>query len=132
MKEDDDRRSTASSDFLNGATDWSRYRDPRNFGPIVVLTAGALLVSTFYRSFHRLYLQRIPQTISIGPQFWRKRSLFGRVTSVGDSDNFRLFHTPGGRLTGWGILPWRRVPDTKKGLQDNTVSQWSLCNAHYH
>ncbi|KAL8871322.1 MAG: hypothetical protein Q9174_002818 [Haloplaca sp. 1 TL-2023] len=44
-----------------------------------------------------------------------------RVQGVGDSDNFRLFHTPGGRLTGWGILPWRRVPDTKKGLQDNTI-----------
>jgi len=43
------------------------------------------------------------------------------VTSVGDADNFRLFHTPGGRLTGWGWLPGRRVHDDKKWLKDKTV-----------
>ncbi|KAL8748249.1 MAG: hypothetical protein Q9184_007469, partial [Pyrenodesmia sp. 2 TL-2023] len=59
--------------------------------------------------------------IDIGHHIWRKRSLFGYVTSVGDADNFRIFHTPGGRLAGWGWLPWRRVPDKVKELKDNTV-----------
>jgi hypothetical protein len=43
------------------------------------------------------------------------------VTSVGDGDNFRIFHTPGGRLAGWGWLLWKRVPRGKKELRDNTV-----------
>jgi hypothetical protein len=41
---------------------------------------------------------------------------------VGDGDNFRVFHTPGGRLAGWGWLPWRRVPKEKKDLKNKTVS----------
>lgn len=114
--ERDGKTSVSSSDFPT-ATDWSHYRDPRNIIPVVVLTGSAFVLSTFYRS----YLKRIPQAINIGPKFWRKRSLFGKVTSVGDADNFRLFHTPGGRLAGWELLPWRRVPGTAKELKDKTV-----------
>jgi hypothetical protein len=44
------------------------------------------------------------------------------VTSVGDGDNFRIYHTPGGRLAGWGWLPGRRIPMDKKELKDQTVS----------
>ncbi|KAI4231479.1 MAG: hypothetical protein L6R40_007729 [Gallowayella cf. fulva] len=99
------------------ATDWSHYRDPRNITPVIVLTGGAFVLSAFYRS----YLKRIPQAINVAPQFWRKRSLFGRVVTVGDADNFRLFHTPGGRLAGWGWLPWRTVPKEVKALKDETV-----------
>lgn len=121
MKDRDEKPPAIPADVLDGATDWSRYRDPRNLVPVVVLTASALLISIFYRSFYNSYLKRIPQAINIDPNVWRKRSLFGRVTSVGDADNFRLFHTPGGRLAGWGILPWRKVPETRKGLQDQTV-----------
>ncbi|KAI4122994.1 MAG: hypothetical protein LQ338_005502 [Usnochroma carphineum] len=111
-----EEKSPSWADPAN-ATDWSRYRDPRNVVPVAILTGSTLLLSTFYRS----YLKRIPQAINIAPSFWRKRSLFGRVTSVGDADNFRIFHTPGGRLAGWGWLPWRRVPKTSKELKDNTV-----------
>lgn len=45
-----------------------------------------------------------------------KRIMRGKVTSVGDSDNFRFYHTPGGIWAGWGWL--RHVPTTKKGKQD--------------
>ncbi|KAI4110716.1 MAG: hypothetical protein LQ345_006939 [Seirophora villosa] len=114
-KDRDDERHPSWVDPAN-ATDWKRYRDPRNVIPVVILTTGALLLSTFYRS----YLKRIPQAINIAPSFWRKRSLFGRVTSVGDADNFRLFHTPGGRLAGWEWLPWRKVPTTSKELKEKT------------
>ena len=40
---------------------------------------------------------------------------------MGDGDGFRLFHMPGGRLGGWGRLPWRKVPERRAGLKDNTV-----------
>ncbi|KAL9579037.1 MAG: hypothetical protein Q9212_005339 [Teloschistes hypoglaucus] len=113
-----ERASLSASDILDAATDWSRYRDPRNIVPVVVLSTGVYFVSRFYRS----YLKRVPKTIKIDDDFWRKRSLFGKVTSVGDADNFRLFHTPGGRLAGWGILPWKKVPSKHKELMDNTIS----------
>ncbi|KAL8992481.1 MAG: hypothetical protein Q9169_007071 [Polycauliona sp. 2 TL-2023] len=114
QKEED---SGVSSTEFPIATDWSHYRDPRNIIPVVVLTGSAFVLSTFYRS----YLKRLPQAIDIGPKFWRKRSVFGKVTSVGDADNFRIYHTPGGRLAGWGVLPWRTVPGTIKELKDKTI-----------
>ncbi|KAL8723861.1 MAG: hypothetical protein Q9181_007125 [Wetmoreana brouardii] len=116
-EEREEKASPSPNDVLSSVTDWSRYQDPRNVIPVIVLTAGAFFFSTFYRS----YLKRVSQAINIAPTFWRKRSLFGRVTSVGDNDNFRLFHTPGGRLAGWEILPWRRVPTTRKQLAGKTV-----------
>lgn len=81
------------------------------------LTIAALGGFRFYRS----YLRRIPQATDIRPGFLRKRSIFGRVTSVGDGDNFRMYHTPGGRLAGWGWLPGRRVPVERKALKNQTI-----------
>ncbi|KAL9612576.1 MAG: hypothetical protein Q9167_002827 [Letrouitia subvulpina] len=98
-------------------TDWSHYKDPRNVIAVIVLTTTTLFSARLYR----VYLRRIDQAGSIQANFWRRRSLFGRVTSVGDADNFRLFHTPGGRIAGWGWLPWRRVPETSKELRDKTI-----------
>jgi len=41
------------------------------------------------------------------------------VTSVGDSDNFRFYHTPG---LGWRWpLKFRRIPSTAKDLKDKTL-----------
>jgi len=98
-------------------TDWRHYTDPRNLIPVILLTATCIGSYSFYRS----YLRRIPQASLIQPAFYRRRSLFGRVTSVGDGDNFRLFHTPGGRLAGWGWLPGRMVPKERVDLKDKTV-----------
>ena len=112
----EDKKPVRWTDTLN-ATDWSHYTDPRNVVPVVLLTATCLGSYTFYRS----YLRRIPQATLVRPGFWRKRSLFGQVTSVGDGDNFRLFHTPGGRLAGWGWMPGRKVPEKRKELKDKTV-----------
>ncbi|KAL9103429.1 MAG: hypothetical protein Q9163_001531 [Psora crenata] len=98
-------------------TDWSHYTDPRNLIPVILLTSTCIGSYAFYRS----YLKRIPQAALIQQKFWRKRSLFGTVTRVGDGDNFHLFHTPGGRLAGWGWLPWRKVPDKGKKLKDRTI-----------
>ena len=97
--------------------DWTAYTEPRTLVPTLVLTSGILLAVRFHRS----YLRRIPDAPSIAPSYLRRRSIFGQVTSVGDGDNFRIFHTPGGRLAGWGWLPWKKVPTNKKDLKDNTV-----------
>ena len=113
----DNRKPISWSDSLN-KTDWTHYTDPRNLVPVVLLTSGVLLTV----HLHRTYLRRIPGATDVRSSTFRKRSLFGYVTRVGDGDGFRLYHTPGGRLTGWGWL--RKVPLTeKKGvLKDKTVS----------
>lgn len=69
--------------------------------------------------FWRSYLRRLARAQNIDPDFFRRRSLFGKVTSVGDGDGFHLFHTPGGRLAGWGWL--RKVPTDRKALKGRTV-----------
>jgi len=78
----------------------------------VLATLGAFHLYTFY-------LQRIPGAAYVRPSFYRSRSLFGRVTSVGDGDNFHLFHTPGGRFLGWGWL--RKVPSARSELKNRTI-----------
>lgn len=65
------------------------------------------------------YLRRIPGAAHVRKSYFHKRSVFGRVTSVGDGDNFHLFHTPGGRAVGWGWL--RKVPEKRRDLKDRTV-----------
>lgn len=104
------------SKTLRGA-EWSHYADPQNIIPTLLLTSTVLLLVHFYRS----YLRRIPEATNISSGFFRKRSLFGRVTSVGDGDNFRLFHTPGGRFAGWGWMPGRIVPKKRDKLKARTV-----------
>ena len=97
-------------------TDWSHWLSPNTVIPTVILTSTILISIRVYR----YYLRRIPGASSISDSFWRKRSLFGKVTSIGDGDGLRLFHTPGGLLTGWGWLPGRKIP-TGRALKDRTV-----------
>ncbi|KAI1300325.1 SNase-domain-containing protein [Xylaria venustula] len=108
------RRPVSWTDSLNG-TDWEHYKDPRNWIPTVLVTTTALVSLQIYRS----YMRRIPGAVYVQPNFFRKRSLFGQVTSVGDGDNFHLFHTPGGRLLGWGWL--RNVPSKRAELKNRTI-----------
>ncbi|KAL9036799.1 MAG: hypothetical protein Q9214_005979 [Letrouitia sp. 1 TL-2023] len=115
-KDEHDKPPVKREDNLD-FTDWSHYKDPRNVIAVILLTTTTLFSARLYR----VYLRRIDQAGSIQANFWRRRSLFGRVTSVGDADNFRLFHTPGGRIAGWGWLPWRKVPETSKELRDKTI-----------
>lgn len=98
------------------------FAEPQTIVATAVLTVSCLGLFKFYRS----YLRRIPQATNITPGFLRRRSLVGRITSVGDGDNFRFYHTPGGRLAGWGWFPGRRVPTEKKELKDKTVHATEL------
>lgn len=112
----DKNRPVSWTDNLN-STNWSHYTEARTVVPTVLLTATILISVHIYRS----YLRRIPHAANIAPSFFRKRSLFGTVTRVGDGDNFHLYHTPGGRLAGWGWLPGRKVPEKKNDLKNRTV-----------
>lgn len=87
--------------------------------PTLILTSSILALIYGYRN----YVRRIPDVTAISPNFFRRRSIFGKVTSVGDGDGFRLFHTPGGRLLGWGWFPGRKVPETRAELKEKTVSR---------
>ncbi|EXJ74057.1 uncharacterized protein A1O5_02351 [Cladophialophora psammophila CBS 110553] len=90
--------------------------------PETILAAAALTTASIgLYKFYTSYLRRIPQAMHISPGFFRRRSIVGQVTSVGDGDNFRMYHTPGGRLAGWGWFPGRNVPANKKDLKDQTI-----------
>ncbi|KAL4802678.1 hypothetical protein BDV18DRAFT_146309 [Aspergillus unguis] len=97
--------------------DWKAFTEPRTLISTLILTSAILGALRFHRS----YLRRFPDAQSIPAEYFRRRSVFGKVTSVGDGDNFRIYHTPGGRLAGWGWLPWKRVPKGKKELTNNTI-----------
>ncbi|PGH23236.1 hypothetical protein AJ80_02652 [Polytolypa hystricis UAMH7299] len=97
--------------------EWTDFTDLRIVIPTILLTSGIL----FSLQVYRRYLRRIPIATDISPSYFRRRSLLGKVTSVGDGDNFRMYHTPGGRLAGWGWLPFRKVPTSKKELKDRTI-----------
>ena len=94
---------------------WRPYTEPQTIISTIALTSACIGFYKFYRTF----LRRIPAAVNINPSFFRKRSVFGQVTSVGDGDNFRVFHTPGGWLAGWGW--WRPIPKDKKALKNKTV-----------
>ncbi|KAF2498627.1 SNase-domain-containing protein [Lophium mytilinum] len=115
--DDSDRKRPVSwAESLN-TTDWSQYTEARTVVPSVLLTITTLTLIRLYKS----YLRRIPSVNYIKPDLFRRRSLFGKVTSVGDADNFRFFHTPGGRIAGWGWLPWKRVPKRRDELSAKTL-----------
>ncbi|PHH49805.1 putative endonuclease LCL3 [Ceratocystis fimbriata CBS 114723] len=99
--------SSQSSVPLAAALDWA---------PTFASTVIALGVINLYGK----YLRRIPSTMFIKPDMYRSRSLYGRVTSVGDGDGLQLYHMPGGRFAGWGWL--RKVPTKKVDLKGNTIS----------
>ncbi|KAJ5630087.1 Nuclease (SNase-like) OB-fold [Penicillium herquei] len=109
--------STSTPQSSKNTLDWSAFIELRTLVPTVLLTSGILIGVRLHRS----YLRRVPDAPSISSSWLRRRSVFGKVTSVGDGDNFRIYHTPGGRLAGWGWLPWKKVPTTKKELKDKTI-----------
>ena len=88
------------------------------FSTVLPTVVSTLTILGLLRVYRRC-LKRIPTVAHIEPGAYRNRSLLGRVTSVGDGDNFHLFHTPGGKLAGWGWL--RRVPTSRADLKNKTV-----------
>ncbi|KAK4154647.1 hypothetical protein C8A00DRAFT_14235 [Chaetomidium leptoderma] len=120
-----DRPTASPAPGANNGDSWAdsarngiqeHFSLPHNW--IAPAAAAGLTLGLF--TFYQSYLRRIPAAGHIAPGFFRRRSLFGKVTSVGDGDGFHMFHTPGGRLAGWGWL--RRVPKDRKALKGRTLS----------
>ncbi|KAL9484726.1 hypothetical protein ACSS6W_003515 [Trichoderma asperelloides] len=131
------RMRKRTADFLQA---WSLNLDPKpntldakptygsqiqcEVGPLEAAKAwapmvGFSLVGLAALQLYANYLRRIPGAAYVRPNFFRNRSLYGKVTSVGDGDNFHLFHTPGGKAVGWGWL--RKVPESRKELKGRTI-----------
>ncbi|KAK0483683.1 hypothetical protein IW261DRAFT_1464535 [Armillaria novae-zelandiae] len=89
---------------------------------VLVCSAFAIgAVTTFGgRRVYTRYFRRIQNGDWVTPDMIaRKRWVKGVVTSVGDSDNFRLYHTP---AFGWRWpIKFRRVPTTAKDLKEKTL-----------
>lgn len=99
-------------------TDYTHYTSTQTLTISAVTTLTTLALVRLYKS----YLRRIPTVEYLKPSLFRRRSLYGYVTRVGDGDNFHIFHTPGGKLLGWGWAPGRKVQNLKgKELKDRTV-----------
>ncbi|KIO30478.1 hypothetical protein M407DRAFT_69214 [Tulasnella calospora MUT 4182] len=67
----------------------------------------------------RRFLKRIPNSDHVPPNAFEKRRWVKVDSSVGDGDNFRLYHTPG-LFWRWPIK-LRRVPTETKALKDQTL-----------
>ncbi|KAI0944296.1 hypothetical protein AcW1_002042 [Taiwanofungus camphoratus] len=66
------------------------------------------------------FFKRIPNAEWVTPDMLaKKRWIKGYVTSVGDPDNFRVYHTP---AFGWRWpLKFRRIPSANRDLKDQTI-----------
>ncbi|OJJ47873.1 hypothetical protein ASPZODRAFT_15321 [Penicilliopsis zonata CBS 506.65] len=115
-REDKPPSSKKEDKAILHATDWAAFTESRTLIPTAILTS-AILLTVYVRT---RVLRRFRDAPSIPSEGLRRRSVFGQVTSVGDGDNFRLYHTPGGRLAGWGSS-WKKVPTAKKELKDETI-----------
>ncbi|KAI8992779.1 SNase-domain-containing protein [Trametes punicea] len=89
---------------------------------LLVLTAFALGGATALAAnyVYIRHFKRIPNGEWVTPEMLTKRRwIKGYVTSVGDADNFRLYHTPG---IGWRWpLKFRRIPVGRSDLKDQTI-----------
>ncbi|CAH2355554.1 probable endonuclease Lcl3p [[Candida] railenensis] len=87
---------------------------------VLLLSAGVSGSIIFGYRFYGRYVRRIRTYLDLTPKYLDgNRSLYGRVTRVGDGDNFRFYHTPGGIFMGWGWL--RPIPTTRADLKDQTL-----------
>ncbi|KAK7203958.1 putative endonuclease LCL3 [Myxozyma melibiosi] len=79
--------------------------DTGNILPTLVLTSLICGSMAVYLRF----LRRYKTAVDVPTRLYQTHgTIHGRIVSVGDADNFRVFHTPGGILAGWGWA--RKVP----------------------
>lgn len=102
---------------------------------VLLMTAGATASILLSYKFYTRYIRRIRSYLDLSHDILDgQRNLYGKVTRVGDGDNFRFFHTPGGIIAGWGWL--RKIPTKPLELKDETL-MIRLCgvdapeNAHF-
>lgn len=126
QSEDDKKRSDSwTSNIIPQG--WTQNSDfPSAVIPTILLTS-TILGSVYV---YRRWVRRIPDISYIRPAWFGRRSMFGKATSVGDGDNFRFYHTPGGRLLGWGWLPGKSVPPRPKAGQTVCRDSYSFTCIH--
>ncbi|CAL1697475.1 unnamed protein product [Somion occarium] len=103
----------------SGIREW--FNDtPQEYQLAFVSFVSGCVAASATIAFHRRYLRRLPNSEWITPDMIaKKRWIKGKVTSVGDNDNFRVYHTP---WLGWNWpLKFRRIPSTSKELKDQTI-----------
>lgn len=76
------------------------------------------VIGTYF--IYRRFLRRVPTAAQLPASKFKRQTMFGKVISVGDADNFRFYHTPGGILCGWGW--WRPIPKVNsRGITTKTI-----------
>ncbi|KAJ8489389.1 hypothetical protein ONZ51_g2946 [Trametes cubensis] len=92
---------------------------PPHLRIFTVFLLGGTSALAVYHVYAR-YFKRIPNSGWVTPKMLAKRRwIKGYVTSVGDADNFRVYHTPG---IGWRWpLKFRRIPIGRTDLKDQTI-----------
>ncbi|KAG0322096.1 putative endonuclease lcl3 [Dissophora globulifera] len=104
--------SKSALSTLLGKANLPEIHIPPSVEPYLIATL-VFGVATTAVTLYKTRLRRIPTSAYLTPNTLQgKRTLKGKVTSVGDSDNFRFYHTPGGIWAGWGWL--RHVPSNSK------------------
>nr|XP_031864166.1 uncharacterized protein CI109_000078 [Kwoniella shandongensis]KAA5531238.1 hypothetical protein CI109_000078 [Kwoniella shandongensis] len=110
--------SSSSSTSSSSVLDWIP-QDPIAVGILSALGGTVLTLGSI--AGYRRYWRRIRNANSVtSGMLDRKTWIRGVVTSVGDGDNLRLFHTPG-PFYRWP-LKIRSIPSTPKELKDETLN----------
>ncbi|KAI8982592.1 hypothetical protein BDB01DRAFT_723504 [Pilobolus umbonatus] len=99
--------------------EWDKWADDMIQSLWRPVTAGLIIgIPTLYLISKYLIGKRFPTANHIPPEaFQQSLKIRGRVVAVGDSDNFRLYHTP-----GWGWHWIRQVPKKRKELLNQTIA----------
>lgn len=104
-------------------------REVNLYHPLVIFygVSTSLAILGSYSLYSR-YFKRIKKATEIPSNCFHRKFLYGKVTSVGDGDNFHFYHLPGGVLAGWGWL--RKVPEINKfkELKGKTIAV-RICGA---
>ncbi|CCA73402.1 hypothetical protein PIIN_07356 [Serendipita indica DSM 11827] len=110
------RYETTQKELQPLKSSWSSLPDNAKLGIAIV---GSSLLTVAGVWVYKRHMKRIPNSQFVTAEdFNRRRWITGIVTSVGDADNFRLFHTPS---IGWRWpLKFRSIP-SGKDLKDQTL-----------
>ncbi|ORX40102.1 hypothetical protein BD324DRAFT_587298 [Kockovaella imperatae] len=117
--------NSSSWPFASGSKDPSKpskidelLQNPAAVGLLSAVAALGIAGGGWYG--YRVLWKRVRNVNDVtGPMLEKQRWIKGVVTSVGDGDNFRVFHTPG-PFYRWPFK-LRSVPSTSKELKDQTL-----------
>ncbi|KAF9476914.1 SNase-domain-containing protein [Pholiota conissans] len=117
------KKATVTVQEIDGAVEKFKaqfHTLPRSVVALMTFTLGSVATLSSVLMYKR-YGRRIRHSEWVTPKLLtRKRWLKGVVTSVGDADNFRFFHTPTFGGYSWP-LKFRRIPSLSKDLKNETL-----------